>query len=82
MKAFKFIIFAATATFLSIFIASCSGSSAKNTNNTNTNAQPSVVDVTTATAIAQNVPTYFEATGSLASDAQTDVAPTVGGKIV
>ncbi|HEX8738207.1 MAG TPA: efflux RND transporter periplasmic adaptor subunit [Pyrinomonadaceae bacterium] len=82
MKAFKFIIFAATAILLSIFIASCSGSSAKNTNNTNTNTQPSVVDVTTATAIAQNVPTYFEATGSLASDAQTDVAPTVGGKIV
>ncbi len=30
----------------------------------------------------QNIPTYFEATGTLASDAQTDVAPTVGGKIV
>lgn len=30
----------------------------------------------------QNVPTYFEATGNLAGDAQTDVAPTVGGKII
>lgn len=83
MKAFKLIIFAAAATFLSIFIAACSGSSAKNNNtNANTNALPSVVDVTTATAVVQNVPTYFEATGSLASDAQTDVAPTIGGKIV
>ena len=27
------------------------------------------------------IPTYFEATGNLASDAQTDVAPAVGGKI-
>lgn len=38
--------------------------------------------MTTAAAVLRNVPTYFEATGSLASDAQTDVAPTVGGKIV
>lgn len=84
MKAIKFIIFAATAVFLSISIAACGGSSAKN-NNANSNAAnalPTVVDVTTATATLQNVPTYFEATGSLASDAQTDVAPTVGGKIV
>lgn len=83
MKAIKFIIFAAAACLLSIFIAGCSGSSAKNNNtNSNANALPTVVDTTTATAIVQNVPTYFEATGSLASDAQTDVAPTVGGKIV
>ncbi|HEX8368072.1 MAG TPA: efflux RND transporter periplasmic adaptor subunit [Pyrinomonadaceae bacterium] len=83
MKAIKFIIFAATAILLSIFIVSCSGSSAKNNNaNSNANTLPTVVEATTATAIVQNVPTYFEATGSLASDAQTDVAPTVGGKIV
>jgi membrane fusion protein (multidrug efflux system) len=30
----------------------------------------------------RDIPAYFEATGNLASDAQTDVAPTVGGKIV
>jgi multidrug efflux pump subunit AcrA (membrane-fusion protein) len=81
MKAIKFIIFAATAFLLSIFIISCGGSSAKN-NNANTNALPTVVDVTAAAAVVRDVPTYFEATGSLASDAQTDVAPTVGGKIV
>jgi HlyD family secretion protein len=83
MKAIKFIIFAATACLLSIFIAGCGGSSAKNNNaNSNTSTLPTVVDATTTTAIIRNVPTYFEATGSLASDAQTDVAPTVGGKIV
>ena len=64
--------------------AGCSGSSAKgNTDNSNANsAEPTVVETTTATATVKEVPTYFEATGSLASDAQTDVAPTVGGKIV
>ncbi|HLM01129.1 MAG TPA: efflux RND transporter periplasmic adaptor subunit [Pyrinomonadaceae bacterium] len=83
MKAIKFIILAAATCFLSIFIASCGGSSAKNNNaNSNAGTLPTEVSVTTATAILRNVPTYFEATGSLASDAQTDVAPTVGGKIV
>lgn len=49
---------------------------------TNANNQPQIVDITTAQAIVKPIPTYFEATGNLASDAQTDVAPTVAGKIV
>jgi len=63
-----------------LFAASCGSSKAENAN-ANANAAPQIVDVTTAQAIVQNMPTYFEATGTLASDAQTDVAPTVGGKI-
>jgi multidrug resistance efflux pump len=39
------------------------------------------VDVTAAPAVVQPIPTYFEATGNLASDEQTDVAPAVAGKI-
>lgn len=66
---------------LSIFLTACGGSKAE-TNKANTNSVPTIVDTTTATAIVKEVPTYFEATGNLASDAQTDVAPTVGGKIV
>ena len=49
--------------------------------NVSVNNQPTTVDVTTAQAVVRQIPTYFEATGSLASDAQTDVAPTIGGKI-
>ena len=48
----------------------------------NANAQPTTVDVTTEAAVIKPIPTYIEATGSLASDAQTDVAPNVSGKIV
>jgi len=44
--------------------------------------QAPTVDVTTAQAIVRQIPTYFEATGNLAGDAQTDVAPAVGGKVV
>ena len=50
--------------------------------NANANAAPITVDVTTTQAVVKPIPTYFEATGNLAGDAQTDVAPAVGGKIV
>jgi RND family efflux transporter MFP subunit len=81
MKSFKFIIFAIIAVGLSVFLAACGGSSAQV--NVNVNAEPKPnVEVTTAPAVVRQIPTYFEATGNLASDAQTDVAPTVGGKIV
>ena len=50
--------------------------------NVNANLQAPTVDVTTAQAIMRPIPTYFEATGNLAGDAQTDVAPAVGGKVV
>lgn len=78
----KFFIFAVLITSVSLFIAACGGSKAANNANANANSAPAIVDVTTAQAVVKEIPTYFEATGNLASDAQTDVAPTVGGKIV
>ena len=47
----------------------------------NANKQPQIVDVTAVPAVVQPIPTFYEATGSLASDEQTDVAPAVSGKI-
>ena len=81
MKRIKLIFLAILITLSGLAITSCSGSKAANAGAANANAAPQVIDVTTAQAIVQNMPTYFEATGSLASDAQTDVAPTIGGKI-
>ncbi|MGC2238995.1 MAG: efflux RND transporter periplasmic adaptor subunit [Pyrinomonadaceae bacterium] len=78
----KFFIIAVLITSISLFGAACSGSKAANNANANANSAPAIVDVTTAQAVVKEIPTYFEATGNLASDAQTDVAPTVGGKIV
>ncbi len=60
--------------------ASCGSRTGTNANNASN--QPTTVDVTTAQAVVRQIPTYFEATGNLAGDAQTDVAPVVGGKIV
>jgi RND family efflux transporter MFP subunit len=61
-------------------LSSCSRSSANT--NTNANSQPTVVDVSAAQAVVRSIPTYFEATGNLVSDASTDVAPAVSGKII
>jgi len=70
------LVFAAT-------LAACSGSRAESNKTANVNAaQPTVVNVTAAPAVLRDLPQFFEATGNLASDQQTDVAPTVGGKVV
>lgn len=50
--------------------------------NANANNQPTTVDISTTKAVVQQIPTYFEATGNLASDAQTDVAPNIAGKVL
>jgi RND family efflux transporter MFP subunit len=74
-----------TAIILSLITigTACNGSRAenKNTNTANNAAANEPVNITVAQAVVRDVPTYFEATGSLASDAQTDVAPLVGGKV-
>jgi RND family efflux transporter MFP subunit len=82
MQSIKFIFFAVIIVSISLFGASCSGSKANSANVNKANAEPAIVDVAVAQAVVRQIPTYFEATGNLASDAQTDVAPTVGGKIV
>lgn len=68
--------------FISAFLISACGGSSKAESEANANKeQAPPVAVTTTAAVVREIPTYFEATGNLASDAQTDVAPTVGGKI-
>ncbi|HKU77326.1 MAG TPA: efflux RND transporter periplasmic adaptor subunit [Pyrinomonadaceae bacterium] len=66
------------------FVASCRGSKANvRKEESSANAQPPVVEgVTTAAAIKRELPRFFEATGSLAGDQQTDVAPQTSGKVV
>ena len=65
----------------SIFTVGC-GSTANSARANNSNTEPQIVDVTTVQATIVPIPTYIEATGNLTSDAQTDVAPAVSGKIV
>ncbi len=66
------------AMFAAAVAAGCGRSAEENAN---ANQAATSVEVTTAPATLVNIPTYVEATGNLASDAQSDVAPAVGGKI-
>ena len=81
MRDKKVLIFLAATVFATVIVGIGCGAKASN-ENSNANTQAATVDVTTAQAVARAIPTYFEATGNLASDAQTDVAPAVAGKIV
>lgn len=72
---------------LSLLASACGRSSAESKNKqaaaaAAANATPEVVQVSTAAAITRELPRYVEATGSLAADEQTDVAPTVAGRVV
>ncbi|HZI17054.1 MAG TPA: efflux RND transporter periplasmic adaptor subunit [Pyrinomonadaceae bacterium] len=64
--------------------AACGNSSSAQSNRQG--AEPAAaaesVEVSTAPAVGRSLPRYIEATGSLAADVSTDVAPTVGGKVV
>jgi RND family efflux transporter MFP subunit len=67
----------------SVFVASCGGSRANSRKEEPAGtAQPVAIAVTTAAAIRRDLPRFFEATGSLAGDQQTDVAPQTAGKVV
>lgn len=63
----------------SLLTAGCGSSAETTANNT---AVAESIEVTTAQAVIQPIPSYIEATGNLASDAQTDVSPVVAGKVV
>ncbi|MFN2515740.1 MAG: hypothetical protein ABR556_05955 [Pyrinomonadaceae bacterium] len=74
---------AVTLSALLLLAISCGGSKANvRKDEANASAQPTVVDVTTAPAIVRELPRFFEAAGSLTGDQQTDVAPSVAGKVV
>jgi len=65
-----------------LWAVSCGGSKANVRKDETTNAATAtVVDVTTVPAITRELPRFFEATGSLTGDQQTDVAPSMAGKV-
>ena len=69
---------------VSLLALGCSSKASPNKNEKAAGPQgaPTVIQVATAPAIRRQLPRFFEATGSLAADEQTDVAPAVAGKVV
>src|SRR5438067_2926305 len=77
------LLFVSAFIIIAILLSACNGSrSAAQPKSANASPTPEVVQVTTAAAITRDLPRFVEATGSLNADEQTDVAPTVSGKVV
>jgi RND family efflux transporter MFP subunit len=68
-----------------VIIAAAVGMACNRSNGApNTNAAaatPAAIDVSTTAAVLRQLPRYFEATGSLAANQQTDVMPETSGKV-
>ncbi len=82
MKLYKSFVLLVLAISISTFFAACGGAKVVETSAEAKDKTTQIVETTTEKSIVRDVPTFFEATGTLASDAQTDVAPTIGGKII
>jgi multidrug efflux pump subunit AcrA (membrane-fusion protein) len=69
----------------SALFAACSRSESRPTGqrgpNANGNSNEEVVTITQTAAVAREVPSYVQATGSLAANETSDVAPKVAGKV-
>jgi membrane fusion protein, multidrug efflux system len=62
-------------------IAACKRSSGQSNAASTASPTPTIVQVSTAAAVTRQLPQYFEGTGSLAANQQTDVAPETSGKV-
>lgn len=81
----KLLSFTLIIALLGLWVVACSGSKAqsnKAASTTTTTTTTTEVVVTTVPAITRSLPRFFEATGSLAGNEQTDVAPAVAGKVI
>ncbi len=73
---------------LSALAAGCGGSRAESKNGnarsgtSTATPTPGPIDVSTAPAVKRELPRFLEATGTLAADEQSDVAPQVAGRVV
>jgi multidrug efflux pump subunit AcrA (membrane-fusion protein) len=82
----KLLSFTLIIALLGLGAVACSGSKAQSnkaaSTTTTTTTTTTEVVVTTVPAITRSLPRFFEATGSLAGNEQTDVAPAVAGKVI
>src|SRR5947207_15198893 len=62
-------------------LSACKRSNGQTNATASASPTPPVVEVSTTAAVMRQLPQYFEATGSLAANQQTDVAPETSGKV-
>ena len=68
-------------TIAGLLLAACKRSAGQTNGAASASPTPNVVQVSTMAAITRQLPQYFEGTGSLAANQQTDVAPETSGKV-
>ncbi len=77
----KLILFVALAGIAGGALSACKRSNGQTNAAASASPTPAIVEVTTMTAVSRQLPQYFEATGNLAANEQTDVAPETSGKV-
>lgn len=82
MQSYRFITNGFLLLIVGVLGISCGGSSAESEDTDKAKSDSEIINVETAIAKLEQIPSYLEATGTLSSDAESNVAPTVGGKIV
>lgn len=78
---FKLIVVLSLAAVAAGALSACKRSSGQTNAAATASPTPPVVEVSTMAAVTRQLPQYFEATGSLAANQQTDVAPETSGKV-
>jgi len=77
----KLIVVLTLAAVASGGLSACKRSNGQTNGAASASPTPAVVEVSTMTAVSRQLPQYFEATGSLAANEQTDVAPETAGRV-
>jgi multidrug efflux pump subunit AcrA (membrane-fusion protein) len=80
----RFARFIALIFLLTNFFAACGGSETKTTSQLASDAErqrEEIISISQATAIAREIPSYVQTTGSLVADETSDVAPKTAGKV-
>ena len=78
---FKAILLALSAVSIAAGLVACKRSNGQTNAAATASPTPAVVQVSTTAAISRQLPRYFEGTGSLAANEQTDVAAETSGKV-
>jgi multidrug efflux pump subunit AcrA (membrane-fusion protein) len=78
---FKLVVVLSFATVAAGALSACKRSNGQTNAAASASPTPPVVEVSTMAAVVRQLPQYFEATGSLAANQQTDVAPETSGKV-
>jgi multidrug efflux pump subunit AcrA (membrane-fusion protein) len=81
-KSIRLLLFAFLTALLGASLSSCKRSNGQPSNSAAANSTPAILEVSTVAAVVRQLPRFFEATGTLAADVQTDVQPQTAGKVV